>query len=164
MAQTPSADIKELQQSIRTLQLNITRLISLYTERESITVAQFRVLLALASSERQTSPMNQLAVKLHVSTPAVTHLVDKLEKHDVLQRSPHPTDRRSTLISLTSKGQEILGATQGEIIKLLTNNFVGFEETEQKAILNFYRSLNENFAKHEAESAVITSETRKDAK
>jgi len=51
MPQTPSTDIKELQQSIRTLQLNITRLISLYTERESITVAQFRVLLALAAFE-----------------------------------------------------------------------------------------------------------------
>jgi len=97
--------------------------------------------------------MNQLVAKLHVSTPAVTHLVDKLEKRGVLKRSPHPSDRRSTLISLTSKGQEILGATQGEIIKLLTNTFVGFEENEQKAILNFYRSLNENFAKHEAEES-----------
>jgi len=153
MPQTPSTDIKELQQSIRTLQLNITRLISLYTERESITVAQFRVLLALAAFEDRTSPMNQLAVKLHVSTPAVTHLVDKLEKRGVLQRSPHPSDRRSTLISLTSKGQEILGATQGEIIKLLTNTFMEFQEGEQKAILNFYRSLNKNFAKHEAEES-----------
>ena len=141
--------ILELQKSIRTLQLNITRLIAAYTERESITVAQFRVLLALASTENQTGPMTQLAQLLHITTPAVTHLIDKLEGQEVVKRTPHPTDRRSTLISLTPKGQSILGATQGEIIKLLTGTFLEFSESDQGSIMKFYKRLNENFSIHE---------------
>jgi DNA-binding MarR family transcriptional regulator len=139
----------ELQKSIRTLQLNITRLIATYTEKESITVAQFRVLLALASTENQTGPMTLLARLLHITTPAVTHLIDKLEGHEVVKRTPHPSDRRSTLISLTPKGQSILQATQGEIIKLLTGTFTEFSEDSQETITNFYKRLNENFSTHE---------------
>lgn len=48
--------------------------------------------------------MGELAKALGVTKGAVTQIVDRLERIDLLERIPHPTDLRSTYVSLTQKG------------------------------------------------------------
>ncbi len=48
--------------------------------------------------------MSELAAKLNVTKGAITQLADKLEKKGAIQRSPHPTDKRAMLLSLTNIG------------------------------------------------------------
>jgi DNA-binding MarR family transcriptional regulator len=43
-----------------------------------------------------------------VHPTTVTLALDQLEKRDLLQRTPHPTDRRTILASLTPAGRELL--------------------------------------------------------
>jgi DNA-binding MarR family transcriptional regulator len=49
----------------------------------------------------------QLAEALGVSARNVTGLVDALVDTGFVTREPHPTDRRATLVSLTSHGREV---------------------------------------------------------
>lgn len=51
--------------------------------------------------------MKELARKMGVTTGTLTVMVDRLEELGLLQRRPHETDRRSWLIELTEKGQEL---------------------------------------------------------
>lgn len=53
-----------------------------------------------------SGPMTQqaLARALQVSARNITGLVDALEAGNFVRRSPHPTDRRATLVSLTEQG------------------------------------------------------------
>jgi len=50
----------------------------------------------------------QLADALAVSPRNVTGLVDALEDAGFVQRRPHPTDRRSVLVALTSHGEQVI--------------------------------------------------------
>lgn len=55
-------------------------------------------------------PSNQqsLAAALSVSPRNVTGLVDALEAGEYVQRRPHPTDRRATLVTLTERGRRTM--------------------------------------------------------
>lgn len=51
--------------------------------------------------------MKELAEKLGVTTGTLTVTVDNLERRGLLSRQPHATDRRSYLVVLTEKGNEL---------------------------------------------------------
>jgi DNA-binding MarR family transcriptional regulator len=57
-------------------------------------------------------PANQqtLAAALSVSPRNVTGLVDALETGGFVERRPHPSDRRATLVTLTERGTETMAA------------------------------------------------------
>ncbi|MFD0506250.1 MarR family winged helix-turn-helix transcriptional regulator [Streptomyces chiangmaiensis] len=56
-------------------------------------------------------PMTQrdLARQLRVTPRNVTGLLDALEGDGLVERGPHPTDRRATLVSLTAQGRSTAG-------------------------------------------------------
>jgi DNA-binding MarR family transcriptional regulator len=47
-----------------------------------------------------------LAAKLGLTTGSVTAMLDRLEKLDYLTRTPHPTDRRKTLVRITPQASK----------------------------------------------------------
>jgi DNA-binding MarR family transcriptional regulator len=51
---------------------------------------------------------NELAAGLGLSSGASTALVDRLERQGIAERYPHPSDRRRTLVRLTSRGDGII--------------------------------------------------------
>jgi DNA-binding MarR family transcriptional regulator len=69
----------------------------------SISYIRMRLLHALECSGAQT--MTQLASALGVTQRRVTALVDALEEDGLVERRPHPTDGRSTVVSLRAAGQ-----------------------------------------------------------
>ena len=73
---------------------------------------------------RETGPTTQrvLADGLRVSARHVTGLVDDLERVGLVARSPHPTDRRATVVSFTERGAALtaeMAAGQQELADLL---------------------------------------------
>lgn len=57
--------------------------------------------------EQPTGP-SELAQRLGVTTAATTGIVDRLEARGHVQREPHPTDRRRTVVVCTPSGREEL--------------------------------------------------------
>ena len=51
---------------------------------------------------------NELAADLGLSSSASTALLDRLEREGIAERYPHPSDRRRTLVRLTSRGQAVV--------------------------------------------------------
>jgi len=48
-------------------------------------------------------PAKSIATALGLTTGSVTALLDRLERKDLVERKPHPTDRRGLLIQATPK-------------------------------------------------------------
>src|ERR1700744_5432564 len=110
---------------------------------DSVSYARLRLLAALRSSDSQT--MSHLADVLCVTPRRVTALVDALEADDLVERRPHPTDGRSTLIAITPDGlkhqaadgqhhQSDVGAAFGELTV-----------EQQKQLLHISKDLTEIF-------------------
>ena len=49
--------------------------------------------------------MARIGERLQVHPASVTNAVDRLEAQGLVRRSPHPTDRRATLVELTDDGR-----------------------------------------------------------
>ncbi len=89
--------------------------------------------------------MRKLADKLGVTTGTLTVSIDRLEEKKLLRRVPHKTDRRSYMIELTKKGNDIFEKHRNHHLNLTREMMAGFSEKEQEA---FYRSIKkamENF-------------------
>ena len=86
--------------------------------------------------------MTELSSKLHISKPAVTHLVDQLEKKKYTKRIAHAKDRRISLIEAQPKGQKIIRDMQSYILSYLLRTFDKFSSAEKKTIREFYTELS----------------------
>jgi len=75
---------------------------------ESLTVAQFRVLVIL--STRGTSNLAGLAGQLDVQPSTIGRMVERLVATGLLVREPHPHSRRELVISLSARGHDVVDA------------------------------------------------------
>ena len=68
---------------------------------------------ALATIERQ-GPLtpSELAARERVQRPTVTRIVDRLEELGLVTRAADPGDRRSSLITVTRAGRELLASAR----------------------------------------------------
>lgn len=55
---------------------------------------------------------SDLARDLQLTSSASTALVDRLERQGVAERTPHPSDRRRTIVRLTERGRRIAVESQ----------------------------------------------------
>lgn len=73
-----------------------------------LTVTQLSALTSLELAGALTP--RELAEVERVQPPTMTKIVAKLEKRGLVERTPHPTDRRQVILSSTGLGREILGS------------------------------------------------------
>jgi DNA-binding MarR family transcriptional regulator len=73
-----------------------------------LTFARYELLVRLYFSG-ESLPLNQLGRQLQIHQTSITSLVDKLEKQGLIERTPHPTDRRSTIAQMTPAGRVLTG-------------------------------------------------------
>ncbi len=62
---------------------------------------------ALRRIDRAPMTMGELAAKLGIEAPYATLVVDDLERQGLVERRPHPTDRRAKLVSTTARGAAV---------------------------------------------------------
>ncbi len=62
---------------------------------------------ALRRIARAPMTMGELAAKLGIDAPYATLVVDELERQGLVERRPHPTDRRAKLVATTKRGASV---------------------------------------------------------
>lgn len=75
-----------------------------------LTFARYEALVLLSFARRESLPMRVMGERLQLHPTSVTNIVDRLENDGLVRRAPHPTDRRTTLVSITDDGRERLTA------------------------------------------------------
>ena len=105
-APTDGADRPDARTALGVLLLAGDRLRTVLAARSGLTAVESTALSHLALSGPLTQ--RRLGDRVGLSTGAVTGLVDRLEKHGVCRREPHPTDRRSSYVTLTPHGHDVL--------------------------------------------------------
>lgn len=80
-----------------------------------VSFARYEVLMLLHFSKRGALPMRTIGSRLQVHQTSVTNAVDRLEAAGLVQRLPHPTDRRATLVELTRSGRVLAEKATAEL-------------------------------------------------
>jgi DNA-binding MarR family transcriptional regulator len=79
------------------------------SEQTGLSFGKLRALRRIASQPR---PMGELAALLGVDPPNLTPLIDDLERSGLVERQPHPTDRRVKLVAATDSGRALAQQVQ----------------------------------------------------
>ena len=110
-------------------------------QKGGISYARMRLLHALRCKGPQI--MSNLSEGLGVTPRNVTALVDALEEEGLVERRPHPTDRRANVIELTPKGAKTCGSMYDEHQAAVSELFAGLSEDEQRELMRLLGSLRE---------------------
>jgi DNA-binding MarR family transcriptional regulator len=102
-----SAPPMEAVTSIMRVQQIILGRLNATLEPFDLTFPRYEALMLLFLSRRGALPLGKMGARLQVHRTSVTNLVDGLERAGLAVRSPHPTDRRTTLATITDRGREV---------------------------------------------------------
>jgi DNA-binding MarR family transcriptional regulator len=72
-----------------------------------LTFARYEALMLLFYSRAGSLPLGKIGVRLQVHQTSVTQLIDGLQKGGLVERSPHPADRRAVLATITDRGRDV---------------------------------------------------------
>ena len=73
-----------------------------------LSFSRFELLRLLAFSRTGALPIAKASVRLQVHVTSVTHAIRRLEASGLVERAPHPTDGRTTLVKITEQGRAIV--------------------------------------------------------
>ena len=72
-----------------------------------LTIPRYEAQMLLFYSRTGSLPLGKMGVRLQLHQTSVTPLIDGLVKRGLVERTPHPTDRRTTLATITEAGREV---------------------------------------------------------
>jgi len=127
----------------------ISMLSKLISDRDRIALSpmnletwEFEVLSALRrQGEPYELPPSVLAKMYLLTTGAMTNRIDGLEKRSLVERKPHPEDRRSLFISLTQKGADLIDRAIEVRAEEATNIVNCLKEPERVELVHVLRTL-----------------------
>lgn len=95
------------------------------SEATGMPFSRFRALKRL----KQERTLAELADGLGTDAPAATVLVNDLEQRGLVERRPHPEDRRAKLVSITPAGRRVVAVAK-QIIDRPPPNFAALPEED----------------------------------
>lgn len=127
-------------------------------EPHGLSVHQFRAMRLIAGRSGQAgrdghggsdgaggAPLriSDIAERMRMVTRSATDVVDHLQTKGLVQRSAHPTDRRSTVVQLTSQGERLLATLEVERAAHTEEFFSQLTDAEQTELARLLHRLQE---------------------
>lgn len=104
--------------------------------------AQLPVFGALKDGVAKTP--KELAEMARIEQPTMTQLLARMERDGLVRRTPHPEDRRSTLISLTPKALRRLPQAREIMLEGNRTALKGFSAAETEMLCSLLRRVIRN--------------------
>lgn len=126
----------------------ITRLPNLLDrqlQRDSgLTHFEYQALAGLSQATDRTMRMSTLAEFTEGQLPRLSQVAARLEQRGWITRRPDPTDRRSTLATLTNEGMEVLvAAAPGHVEQVRRLVFDPLTASQVRQLQQIGRRINE---------------------
>jgi DNA-binding MarR family transcriptional regulator len=83
-----------------------------------LTFARYEALVLLTFARRGRLPMRVMGERLQLHPTSVTNIVDRLQADGLVRRTPHPTDRRATLVEITEAGAALRDAATKSVTSI----------------------------------------------
>ena len=137
--ESPLDETLRLLEVFRSFELMFSRWARSMIEAEGSSPARMRLLAALHCKGPRI--MRGLHEELGVTARQVTNLVDALEAEGLVGRTPHASDRRATVITLTRRGAELMDATLGPFRHKIAGPFRDLDESDRRELLRLMEKV-----------------------
>ncbi len=99
------------------------------------------LLVVLDREPDQPMAASELAEHAGVTKQTITSLLDGLEKDGYVSRRPHPQDRRSVVVQLLPKGQQLLEQIMPGIYRKQVETLAHLTREEKKQLTKLLRKV-----------------------
>jgi DNA-binding MarR family transcriptional regulator len=106
---------------------------------------QFPVLLELWQEDGLTQ--KQLLDRLEVEQATLANTLSRMERDGLIQRTPHPNDRRAQIITLTQAGRDLEAEAVEAAADADAALFEGFKRFERELMIEYMRTIVETARK-----------------
>lgn len=129
---TRAQSTTELASALRLAVLRAARRLRSQRVNTAVTLSQLSALATVG----KCGPMSagELAGIERVQPPSMTKILASLEAESWVQRSPHPDDRRQSIISITQAGRDLLDAETRARDSWLATRLVDFSPDELRIL------------------------------
>jgi DNA-binding MarR family transcriptional regulator len=128
----PPAVTPDVRAGLRLL-ARLARVAEQACQSTGISLPQYRLLVSISGRSQRAS---ELALRVGVSRPTLTSLVDGLEQTGSLRRAPVPTDRRGIQLVLTEAGRMAVERAEAALLQRLSQLFDGDMRTALPLVLS----------------------------
>jgi DNA-binding MarR family transcriptional regulator len=105
-----------------------------------LSFARYEALMLLFLSRRGSLPLGKMGARLQVHPASVTNLIDGLERLGYATRTPHPSDRRTTLAAISERGREV-AAQATEVLNAIRFGTEPLRRSDVVALTDMLRRL-----------------------
>jgi len=111
-----------------------------------LTDVQFNLMMLLKYQSEQDEGLSQaqLSSMMLVNRANITSLIDRMEKVDLVIRTPAPSDRRSNIVKLTGRGKELLAQIEPLYTKEVKRIMAALKLDEQKTVIEMLERIRGN--------------------
>ena len=99
-----------------------------------LTFARFEALVLLSFTRSGQLPLGKMGERLMIHPTSVTNIVDRLVGDDLVERIPHPKDRRTILAKITPRGLS-LTAEATKAVNAIQFGVDGLSEIDQEMMI-----------------------------
>jgi DNA-binding MarR family transcriptional regulator len=111
---------------------------------------QFAQLLALF--EREGLTQQELSEVVGIEQPTMARTLARMERDDLIERRPHPTDGRSQAIFLTARSRALEPRLHEAAASVNAQALAGLSASEQSTLHDLLKTLNANLGRKTRES------------
>jgi DNA-binding MarR family transcriptional regulator len=105
-----------------------------------LTFARYEALVLLSFSKSGQLPLGKMGQRLMIHPTSVTNIVDRLTADRLVERVPHPSDRRATLARITLAGRA-LAAESTKAVNDIRFGVAGLGDRQMHDVVETVRSL-----------------------
>ncbi|MBO8164115.1 MAG: MarR family transcriptional regulator [Brevibacillus sp.] len=140
------SEIRELLLGIRSLQLQMKRLICLATKDEML--SQGLIFLLFRLSQVGALKMTEISEHFGLSAGAATGMADKLEQQGLVKRVRSTEDRRIVQVVLTEEGEKRLEQIKREFERLAGQALAGIPKERLAEMIATIREITDTMETH----------------
>lgn len=107
-----------------------------------LTFARYEALVLLSFTKSGSLPLGKMGQRLMIHPTSVTNIIDRLTEAGLVERIPHPIDRRATLAHITDSGRELV-ALATKAVNAVDFGVGSLKDNELDGIIQLVRSLRQ---------------------
>ena len=106
----------------------------------NLSFSRYELLRLLAFTRTGALPITKASDRLQVHVTSVTHAIRRLEAGGLVERTPHPTDGRTTLVRITDLGRSTVEDATATLNKEVFAD-VGMSDAQSAALVDAIETL-----------------------
>ncbi|RKQ34871.1 MarR family winged helix-turn-helix transcriptional regulator [Kocuria tytonis] len=138
-----SAAEQEVWRNFLRLSRGMERAVDRQLQRDSeLSGSEYDILVPLSEAASGELPSRELLRGLGWERSRLSHMLSRMERRDMLRRSPSPTDGRGLVVAITDHGREAIGRAAPAHLAMVREALVDhLSQDEKSALLSIARKV-----------------------